>query len=81
VASIFKIKEKAKQKANVKQVPKKELGFLGFFFFREDGGDMFLRNVRCFQWTAWRYILEDRTLHYLFAIFRLNLNLSLCGLY
>jgi hypothetical protein len=29
----------------------------------EDGADMFLRNVRWCQWTAWHYIQEYITLH------------------
>jgi hypothetical protein len=29
----------------------------------EDGGDVFLRDVRCFQRAAQRYIPEDRTVH------------------
>jgi hypothetical protein len=35
--------------------------FLGLFFDREAGGDMFLRNVD-FKWTTRRYIPEDTTI-------------------
>jgi hypothetical protein len=35
----------------------------GLFFDFEDGVDMFLRNVCCFQGRPHRYIPKDRTLH------------------
>jgi hypothetical protein len=32
------------------------------FFYPEDGGDIFLRNVNLFHWATWRCVLEDGTL-------------------
>jgi hypothetical protein len=39
-------------------------GFLlGLIFNPEDGGDMLLQYVCCFQQATWHYIVEDKTLH------------------
>jgi hypothetical protein len=38
------------------------------FFYPEDGGDTFLRNVDDFQLTTRRYIPEDRSLHFDYGV-------------
>jgi hypothetical protein len=43
--------------------------FLGFLFNREEGGDMFLRNVIDFLRMARCYMTEDRTPHDRFLVY------------
>jgi hypothetical protein len=46
IASIFRVKEQAKQETSVKAGGKHHAGFfLGLFLDPEDRGNMFLRNV------------------------------------
>jgi hypothetical protein len=56
--------------------------WLVIFIDHEDGGDMFLQNAGCFQWTTWCYIPEDIILQYfrlfLRKLIRNNLLVSLC---
>jgi hypothetical protein len=51
-------------KANGKQRKVCNTGvLLSLFFYPEDGGDMFLQKLVCFQCTTWHCIPEGSTLH------------------